>query len=327
MKTFLKIFAIAFGLFALAMGSGLWAFNHFYQPADEVISEEKKNEQTIGVVDSNKEKEEQEEQLVEEKSELEKLIEGSKRINMILLGMEGLRTDTMVFASFDPESKNLDLVSIPRDTYYARKLYTSADEKKINAVFGDEGPQGTIEAVREVLAGVPIDYYAKVDYNGVERIVDSLNGVSVTIPVDMDYDDPYDRPPLHIHLKKGTQVLNGKKAIQFLRYRKGNNGGGYPDGDLGRIRAQQKFLKAAIGKAIGFRLPVVANTVIKHVKTNITASDATLLAKDAIGMTKENFKVYSLPGKASYQNKSAYFLHDQDGAEELMKEIYRRRNE
>ncbi|QZY54748.1 LCP family protein [Crassaminicella profunda] len=320
MKTFLKIFAIAFFCFIVAIGAGVLVFSKFYKepPTDVVVSDTGKIDNTE-IVDSNGE-----EEVEEEKSELEKLIENSKRVNFLLLGMEGARTDTIVFASFDPESKNVDLVSIPRDTYYERKGYNAADEKKINAAYGDDGVEGTMSAVSNVLGGVPIHHYVKVTYTGVERIVNSLDGVKVNIPMNMDYDDPYAKPPLHIHLKKGTQSLDGKHAIQFLRFRKGNNGGGYPDGDLGRIKAQQQFMKAAMGKVLGFRLPVVANTVFKYVKTDMELSDMGVMAKNAIGMKKENLKAYSLPGKAANQNHLSYFLHDQNEAENLMKEIYSR---
>lgn len=322
MKTFLKIFAIAFICFVMAMGVGLWAFNKMYEePANAAID---KNVEVIDSHPGNMKDENKEEE--DKRSELEKLIDDSKRMNVVLLGMEGPRTDTIIFASFDPESKNLDLVSIPRDTYYSRAGYSAADEKKLNAVYGDAGADGTMEAIGNILGGVPVDYYVKITYKGVQRIVDSLGGVQVNIPMDMNYDDPYDNPPLHIHFKKGTQVLNGEKAIQFLRYRKGNGGGGYPEGDLGRMKAQQAFVKVAIKKALGFRLPTVANTVFKQIKTDMALTDIMILAKNAIGMTTDNVKTYSLPGN-SFQKGLSYFKHDQDGVETLMKEIYKRDNE
>ncbi|WZL72830.1 LCP family protein [Clostridiaceae bacterium 35-E11] len=323
MKTFLKIFAIAFLCFVVAMGAGMWAFLKFYDTSNHVAVGKEDSDMSVDVVDSEKEKEEEEQ---EKKSELERLIDESKRTNILLLGMEGPRTDTMIFASFDPKSKKLDLLSIPRDTYYERKGHPSADKKKINAVYGDEGTKGTVAAVSDVLKGVPIDYYVKVTYQGVERIVDSLGGVKVTIPMDMDYDDVYDHPPLHIHLRKGTQVLNGKQAVQFLRFRKNNDGGGYPDGDLGRMKTQQQFVKAALEKVFSFRLPVVANTVFKYVKTDMPLTDIVMMAKDAVGMSKDHVTTYSLPGKAAY-NGVSYFLHDRDKTEELLIEIYRQKSE
>lgn len=316
MKTFLKIFAIAFLCFAVAMGAGMWAFFKYYDASDHVAADKEEEDTPVDIVDSEKDKEEE-----DKRSQLERLIEKSKRTNILLLGMEGPRTDTIIFASFDPESKKLDLLSIPRDTYYERKGHPSADKKKINAVYGDEGAKGTMAAVSNVLQGVPIDYYVKVTYQGVERIVDSLGGVKVNIPMDMDYDDIYDHPPLHIHLQKGTQVLNGKKAVQFLRFRKNNDGGGYPDGDLGRMKAQQQFVKAALEKVFSFRLPVVANTVFKYVKTDMPLTDIVIMAKDAVGMSKDHVTTYSLPGKAVY-NGVSYFLYDKDETKKLMTEIY-----
>ncbi len=311
MKAFIKIFVIAFVSFALAMGAGLWSFTKFYQPTsgqNELAEETSSPIEMIDTVDA------QEPQT--EKSELEKKIEESKRVNVLLLGMEGPRTDTIVLASFDPVAKKLDLISIPRDTYYARKGYNTADKKKLNAVYGDTGAEGTMEAVGELLAGIPIHHYVKVTYTGVERIVDSLGGVKVNVPFDMVYDDPYDTPPLHINIPKGTQVLKGKNAIHFLRFRKD-----YPDGDLGRIRAQQQFMKAAMGKVFSFRLPVVANTVFKYVKTDMTLSEILLLAGDAVGMTRESIQTYGMPGKATEKGVS-YFLHDVDGAKKLVIDMY-----
>jgi LCP family protein required for cell wall assembly len=312
MKAFLKIFVIAFISFALAMGAGLWSFSKFYEPSSEQNELAEANSSNIEVIDTVEAQEPQ-----TEKSELEKRIEESKRVNVLLLGMEGPRTDTIVLASFDPVAKKLDLISIPRDTYYARKGYNTADKKKLNAVYGDTGAEGTMEAVGELLAGIPIHHYVKVTYTGVERIIDSLGGVKVNVPFDMIYDDPYDTPPLHINIPKGTQVLKGKNAVHFLRFRKD-----YPDGDLGRIRAQQQFMKAAIGKVFSFRLPVVANTVFKYVKTDMALPEILVLAGDAVGMTRENVQTYGLPGKATEKGIS-YFLHDVDAAKQLISEMYK----
>ncbi|WP_053955541.1 LCP family protein [Inediibacterium massiliense] len=319
MKTFFKVFAISFLCFTVTMGAGLWAFSKFYH------AQEKETESIEVVENEEKQEENKGEDIKQYQTELEKLIHESSRTNILLLGMEGVRTDTIVLASFDKKSKNLDLISVPRDTYYERREYRAADKQKINAVYGDSGIKGTKRAISEVL-NIPIDYYVKVTYKGVEKIVDSLGGVEVNIPVKMDYDDPYDKPPLHIHFNKGRQVLNGKNAVKFLRFRKGNKGGGYPDGDLGRMKAQQQFMKNALKKAFGFRLPVVANTVVQYVDTDIPLSQIAILAKDAVGMDMENIEAYSLPGEA-IMKKLSYFIPDEDEVEELMKQIYKRGKE
>lgn len=315
MKTFFKSFMIAFICFSLLIGSAAFALMKFVgdkqQPKEPI--EGKKPIETLP----------KEPLPDEELSELEKLIKNSKRINVLLLGMEGPRTDTIILASFDPESKSIDLVSIPRDTYFHSAGYDKPDQKKLNAVYGRSGVEGTMKVVSHILGGVPIHEYIKLSYDGVEDIVDSLGGVKVTIPFDMDYDDPYATPELHIHLKKGVRTLNGKEAIQFLRFRHNNDGTGYPDGDLGRIKAQQKFLMAAADRALSFRLPLVANTVFKFVKTSMDLNDVIYYAKSAIGISKENIKTYRLPGRHKNMGLS-YYLHDPAETEKLMIEIYKR---
>ena len=191
-------------------------------------------------------------------------------------------------------------------------------KKKINAAYGDDGAQGTMDAVSNILGGVPVHHHVRITYTGVARIVDSLGGVKMNIPMDMVYDDPYDTPPLHINISKGTQVLNGEKAIQFLRFRKG-----YPDGDLGRMKAQQQFVKSAMSKVLSFRLPVVANTAFNHIKTDMSLTEILGFATNAVGMKGDNIKTYSLPGSATEKGVS-YFLHDTDASEELIKQIYRK---
>lgn len=314
MKTFMKVFSIAFICFLIVIGASTYAFSKFYNPPKEIVQPPVQEE-----------KEEEQEIIQEPKSELEVLIEKSNRVNFLLLGMEGPRTDCIMFASFDPDSNNIDLISVPRDTYYERRKSHAPDKKKINAVHGDEGVSGTKKAISNLLCDVPIDYYIKVRYEGVESIVDSLGGVEATIPMNMKYDDPYAQPPLHIDLKKGTQILNGKKAIQFLRFRKDNHGGGYPTGDLGRTKTQQAFIKAALKKALGFRLPVVVNTVLKYIDTDISVVQAAKLATDAIGMDSSNLKTYSIPGDTVMRDRLSYFIHSKQGVEHIITEIYKRK--
>ena len=105
---------------------------------------------------------------------------------------------------------------------------------------------------------------------GVENIIDSIGGVEVMVPFNMKYEDPTANPPLNIDIKEGKQVLDGEKSLEFLRYRKGNNNKeGYIDGDLGRIKAQQQFLKSFVDKALSYRLPVVIKKGFDYVKTDI----------------------------------------------------------
>jgi len=93
---------------------------------------------------------------------------------------------------------------------------------KINALIGKGGEKMVIDMVEDI-TGLPVDYYVTLNFKGFREIVDTLGGVEINVPFDMDYDDPYQN--LHIHLKKGKQVLDGKKAEQFVRYRKATTTG------------------------------------------------------------------------------------------------------
>lgn len=319
MKSFLKVFVISFICFTLLLAGGVMAILKMTDKSHDDTDVPISGDDIVVSPDPEPEK--------VEKSELEKLVEKSKRINILLLGLEDTRTDVMILASFDLKSKKVDLISIPRDTYYHIEGYDAADQKKINAVYGHSKAnggkaEGAMKAVSNILK-VPIHHYVTLSYKGVEQIVDSLGGVKVTIPFDMDYDDPYSNPPLHIKLKKGTRVLNGKNAVKFLRHRQ-NNDGSHSDGDLGRINRQQQFIKAAAKKALSFRLPSVANTVFKFVKTNMGFDDIIYYAKSAIGISTDDIKTYRLPGKANNSKSASYYIYDDKATEDIMLEIYKR---
>jgi len=258
---------------------------------------------------------------------LERAINKSKRINFVVLGMEDVRSDTMIFASFEPVKKQVDLISIPRDTYLYRKGYEAAEMRKINAVYASHGINGVKKAVNHVLGGVPVHYYVMVDYDGVKKIVDSVGGIDVTVPFHMKYRDPTSKPPLYIDIPKGNQTLNGDKSVDFLRYRKQNGSrGGYKDGDLGRVKAQQEFLKSFFKKSLSIKLPVVIKTSIDNVKTDITITEALTFGKIAVGMDEKNFNFTTLPGVATYKKINgknlSYYIYDEIEIKKMMENIY-----
>jgi LCP family protein required for cell wall assembly len=92
--------------------------------------------------------------------------------------------------------------------------------------------------------GVPIDHYIIIDIKSFERIIDAIGGVDINVEKRMHYEDPWDDDGgLVIDLYPGEQHMDGKKAIQYVRYRDG-------EGDIGRIGRQQKFMKAVLAKMI-----------------------------------------------------------------------------
>lgn len=318
MKYFLKVFSIALLCFTIVMGAGAYTYFNFFDSTAN--ANDKRNDHPMR--DYTQEE-------IENLPAFEKAVANSDRINVLLIGIEAEgRSDTLVFASFDPKTKKVDMISVPRDTEYHVPGYDTADNRKLNAVYirnlkkGHEvAAEKTMEAVEEIL-GVPIDNYATISYDGVENIVESLGGVEMDVPQVMKYDYFYPDGTKEVrYLQEGTQVLNGSEAIGFLRFRKG-----YSNGDLGRVEAQQKFIKAALKKALGFNLPKVAMTAAKEVKTDMSVLDITANATKAIGMNMNNVNAHTLPGETkslTFQGWTlSFFEHDEEKTRELMKEIY-----
>jgi LCP family protein required for cell wall assembly len=239
----------------------------------------------------------------------------SKRVNVLLLGHNQELTDTIMLGSFDTELKRVDVISVPRDTYYERPDYPGAAHQKINSIYKTEGVEAMAAAVSNVLCGVPIHFYDVISDDGVARIVDAMGGVTMDVPMDMRYTDA--EQGLNIDLKQGVQTLNGDQAVQFLRFRKG-----YPTGDLGRVEAQQSFMKEAFKQSMGFGFPKVAKTVVKEVDTNMKAGIAARIAGKALGMHTEDIATYMAPGAASRFNGASYYLVDEAQVDELMNAIY-----
>jgi LCP family protein required for cell wall assembly len=212
----------------------------------------------------------------------------SKRVNILLLGnTDEQLSDTIMLASFDPDTQRLDIISVPRDTYYEREGY-SASFLKMNAVF-HEGWYATAEAVHDVLQGIPINYYAVIDYKGIKKIVDAMDGVPMDVKQTMHYTSR--RQNLYISIEKGEQVLDGDHAVQFLRYRKG-----YASGDVGRVEAQQQFLKNAAKKALKSNIAKVAKSIVDNVDSDVTLRAMLYVSSNVSGMSENSIRSFVTPG-------------------------------
>lgn len=310
MRLHLKIFLISFVCFSVILSIGMFAFS---KANPDEISDENQLKDVVVLKDELEKA---------NATDLEKAIAASERINVLVYGIDGGRADTIMFVSYDPQNKFIDVLSVPRDTYHHVEGHNAADQKKINAVYGfkDGGGSEGLKTEISSLLNVPISYYVEIKYEGVEDIVNVLGGVDLTVPFNMNYDDPYADPPLHIKLKKGAQTLNGSQSIQFLRWRKNNGEGG--DGDIGRIARQQMFLSAAAKKAFSFKLPSVIKTAFNYVNTDMSIDEMILYGTTAVGMNLDELKTYRLPSAS--EEHGTYYIHDPLQTEEMMLEIYNR---
>ena len=247
----------------------------------------------------------------------------SQRVNVLLIGLNDELSDVIMLGSYDMENQHVDVISMPRDTYYDRPEANSPATRKINAIYRNGTAVGTAEAVSDILMGIPIHYYAVISYDGIGNIVDSIGGVPMDIAFHMHYEDPTDKPPLYIDFPKGPTVLDSSNVQEFLRFRKGSPGyAGYPEGDIGRIKAHQEFLKSAFRESLGLGLPKVAKTIMQNVESDLDLKMALKITKKAAGLSSEDIETYLTPGDDSTVDGASYWFVDEDEIETMLREIY-----
>lgn len=218
------------------------------------------------------------------------------------------RTDTMMIINYNIKKDRLAIISIPRDTL----IKINGNSKKINQAHAIGGVKKAVSEVEDLL-NIKVDYYGKIDYSGFRKLIDSIGGVDMEITRNMKYDDYAQN--LHIDFKKGTTVhMDGKKAEEFFRWRKNNDGTGFVDGDIGRIGNQQEFINKVFEKikspSIIPRIPGIISTLPEYVKTNMNTTDMLAYALRFSKVKHENMYVKTLGGEAKYINRISYFIYD-----------------
>lgn len=301
-RSFLETFILFFLAFTLVITGGLYLVSSVGNKA--LFGEE--NPELAIELDT----------LVDPDSPFYDAFTNANRVNVLCLGVNSNMADTIMLVSFDMDEKHVDIISVPRDTYFYREGYTNPAAHKINAVMPKDGAVGMAKAVSKTLLDIPINYYAVIEYDGIRAIVESMGGVPMDVQMDMKYKDPYDKPPLIIDIKKGYQTLNGDQAVQFLRFRKG-----YSNADIGRIDAQQSFIKAAFKQAIGKDLLRVIKKGFEEVDSDIKVKTVLAVAAKTIGMSEADMSTYTMP-HTLYDQSPWYVIADGTGIEEMITEIY-----
>lgn len=226
-----------------------------------------------------------------------------ERINLLLVGVDQRdddtlpRTDTMILATIDPVAKTVGIMSLPRDLKVRIPGYP---DDKLNAsyVFGerDKKPGGGIGLLARTIRqnfGVPVHYFASVDFKGFERIVDTFGGVNVDPPYPIK-DDEYPTETYGytgLYFPAGLQHLDGKDALRYARTRHGDN-------DFGRARRQQEVLLALRQQALTLELPKRFNSLLTilgdSVRTDLPKEQWPALVQLGQSIPRENIKSYSI---------------------------------
>jgi LCP family protein required for cell wall assembly len=219
----------------------------------------------------------------------------------------------MLMLRFDPQTKKLAVLSIPRDT---RTLVEGHGVTKINVANREGGPALSAQAISELLNGVAVDRYIRINIQGVEKLVDALGGVTVYVPQDLKYQD--DSQHLYINLKAGKHHLNGNQALQLLRFRYDENG------DIGRIQRQQLLMRALMEQALNpatlARMPKILNVIQSHIDTNLSVQELVALVGFGVQTNRSNVQMLMVPGEFSTpeQYNTSYWLPDSDRIATMM---------
>ena len=237
---------------------------------------------------------------------------GNTPLNILILGMDigdvdnvnnqsAKRTDTIMVFNYNPSTKNIQIVSIPRDTLI--EVEDAYDEYgnlipywKINSAYALGGEEEVVTHVENLL-DIDINYLVEINYDAFRNIIDAIGGIEMYIENDMYYDD--DAQNLHINFKAGeTVLLDGKKAEEFFRWRKNNDGSGLADGDLGRIKNQQIFIQKVIDKcttpSIITKIPKILDSLKENIVTNMPGNK--ILSYGLKALTSSGRSMYTLQG-------------------------------
>jgi len=251
-------------------------------------------------------------------------------VNVLIGGVDedGTRTDLLMVAQYSFKAGTCNILQVPRDL----KVETARWDKKINSAYGwNNGSEVLKQEIKQAL-GLEIDKYVIVSFKGFRDIIDAIGGVEVDVPMRMSYHDPYQGGPggYVIDLQKGPQLLDGRKAEMFMRFRQNDNGTGYAEGDVGRIRAQRQFYDALMDKVVSARgvlqVPKLVGIVQQSVKTDFGADEILRYIGIGLRMDKEKVNIMQLPGEGRFEGGVSYFFPYKEDMANMLEEYFNPKN-
>lgn len=245
----------------------------------------------------------------EDRQITEGMIVSASKMTIMIMGVDRRsddagRSDTLMVATVDPNKKAAAILSVPRDT---RVKIAGHGYDKINHAYAFGGHRLTQQSV-ESLLGVPIDYYVLIDTKAFARIIDAIGGIDINVEKRMYYEDPWDDDGgLVIDLRAGMQHMDGKTAIEYVRYRD-------EEGDIGRISRQQHFIKAVMDKmatpSIIPKLPNIIQEISSAIETDMSITDMLSLVGILKDAKEKGLNTEMVPGKPAYISDVNYWLPD-----------------
>lgn len=249
-----------------------------------------------------------------------------KRVNILALGLDesteranwgSYRTDTMILITVNFDTKQVDMISIPRDSYV--KIYNKTDpmRTKINSAFGTggginkKGFEYAMKTVSMLLGDIDIDYYIGFNMNVVKDVVNAMGGVEYNIDTEVNMNGRT--------YALGMQHLDGQGVLDYSRQRHGSS-------DIARVDRQQRILLAIFDQMKQtnqiVNIPKIYNAVSKNMHTNLTMTQISALALFANNIGSQNIVRHTLKGEFLNIGKTSYWGILQSAKQKLVKEIF-----
>lgn len=199
------------------------------------------------------------------------LIMGVDSTSDVLNANQAFNGDTLMLISFNPNTLNATVFSIPRDTYVPIACL-KGESSKINssAAYGSTCVINTIEN----LVDIKIDYYVKINFKGVVDLVNALGGIDLTVPDKIDFceqNSKRSKLPQDLQcIKSGYQHMDGEKALAFARHRHT-----LPAGDFQRVQHQQLVVEGIANSAKNLKNVDAFFKVLDSISANIDTNMST----------------------------------------------------
>lgn len=266
----------------------------------------------------------------------------SKPFTILLMGVDATENnieeassfngDTLMLISFNPQTLNAMIFSIPRDLYVPIACRNGAKAKINSSAAG--GVSCVIDTIKD-LTDIDIDYYAKINFKGVVDLVEALDGIDVEVTYPFCEQDSHRNFTNQICLKAGYQHLNGEQTLAYARHRHS-----LPTGDLQRIQNQQLIVEALSQKLISLKTVTDFRDILAAISNNITTNltrDQILSSynilkdmvinvisdKEALGVEKAYLEVYDKriynPNSGTYSATLGYYENSLDDILKKMK--------
>ncbi len=256
------------------------------------------------------------------------------RVNILVLGIDesterenwgSFRTDTMILCSINFDTHDVDLISIPRDSYVkicnasgsARTVDGHPDYGKINSAFSTGGGaqkngfQYAMGTVKYLFGGIPVDYYIGFNMNVVKQVVDAMGGVDYDVDIDVTMNGRT--------LQPGMQHMDGQAVLDYARQRKGSS-------DIARVDRQQRILFAIFRqlKSTGqiANIPQIYQAVEQNISTNLDFKQISALALLALQMNEDQLGRHTVDGEFLNMDSTSYWGLHTSALQSLIKEVF-----